>query len=102
DPAPFFSPDGVKIVFRSERDGGGVYVIPSLGGVEQRIADQGRNPRFSPDGNWIAYWVGDLSFFGRRHLYVIPATGGQPREPQAGLFFASHPVSSPASSHPPF
>ena len=52
---PAFSPDGTQIAFRSEREGGGIYVMPALGGGEPRmVAREGRRPRFSPDGNWIA------------------------------------------------
>lgn len=95
---PSFSPDSSRIVFRSEREGGGIYIVPALGGLEQRIADLGRNPRFSPDGKWITYWVGDLGFFGRRRMFVVPAAGGQPRQIQPDFYFAAHPVWSPDSS----
>jgi eukaryotic-like serine/threonine-protein kinase len=55
---PDFSPDGSRIVFFSSRNGGGIYVVPVLGGDPVQIASKGFNPRFSPDGTSIAYWVG--------------------------------------------
>ena len=73
-----FSPDGSKIVFRSERDGGGLYVVEALGGAEQKIADGGRLPAFSPDGSMILYLVASpLTRLAK--LFIIPAGGGAPR-----------------------
>ncbi len=79
DREPSFSPDGSRIAFRSEREGGGIYLISTVGGTERKIASDGRTPRFSPDGNWIAYSTGseELPLGGR--LYLIPADGGTPR-----------------------
>ncbi len=75
DYQPSFSPDGAYIAFRSDRDGGGIYVIPALGGVEPRpVAPHGRNPRYSPDGKQIVYWVGELQ--AAAQIYVAPAGGG--------------------------
>jgi serine/threonine protein kinase len=55
DVDPSFSADGTRIAFQSSRLGGGIYVIPTLGGEERLLVKQGFSPRFSPDGKWIAY-----------------------------------------------
>jgi hypothetical protein len=59
DVEPAFSADGSRIAFRSSRRGGGIYVIPTLGGDERLLAAGGFSPRFSPDGHWIAYGVAE-------------------------------------------
>ena len=47
---PSMSPDGSAIVFRSTRNGGGLYVIPATGGTPTLVASSGRTGRFAPDG----------------------------------------------------
>ncbi len=48
-----WSPDGRWLAFRSEKDKGGVYVMPAHGGPARRISDGGFYPRWSPNGNRI-------------------------------------------------
>lgn len=59
DVDPNIAPDGSSVVFRSERDGGGIYLAEVAGKGERLLAPNGRNPRFSPDGGSVVYWVGD-------------------------------------------
>ena len=56
---PNISPDGSSVVFRSELSGGGIYIINTSGMGERLLAPGGRNPRFSPDGRSVVYWMGD-------------------------------------------
>jgi Tol biopolymer transport system component len=51
---PAFSPDGQRIAFRSERDGGGIFVMGATGESVRRVTDFGFNPVWSPDGREIA------------------------------------------------
>lgn len=55
DSQPDWSPDGDWLVFRSERDGGGLYVVPAGGGIERRISNFGYQPKWSPDGSLVLF-----------------------------------------------
>jgi Tol biopolymer transport system component/DNA-binding winged helix-turn-helix (wHTH) protein len=77
DYEPTFSPDGGRVAFRSNRGVGGIYMVSALGGEARLIAPEGRRPRFSPDGQWLAYWVGLEHLMG--DTYIVRVAGGQPR-----------------------
>jgi Tol biopolymer transport system component/predicted Ser/Thr protein kinase len=53
DTQPAFSPDGQRIAFRSEREGGGIFVMGASGESVRRITDFGYHPAWSPDGSEI-------------------------------------------------
>jgi Tol biopolymer transport system component len=103
DHEPDFSPDSTRIAFRSERNGGGVFIVPAQGGEVRHLAEHGRNPRFSPDGNLVAYWVGsaggDLLPPSAGKIFLVPAAGGTPRPFQSEFPSAVNPVWSPDGSY---
>ena len=45
DVAPVFSPDGERIAFDSEREGGGIFVMGATGESPRRVASRGHAPR---------------------------------------------------------
>jgi Tol biopolymer transport system component len=55
DSQPSLSPDGELIAFRSERDGGGIFLMGATGESVRRLTDFGCSPAWSPDGSEIAY-----------------------------------------------
>lgn len=78
---PDWSPADGTIVFRTERDGGGLYVIPALGGAERRISNFGYHPRWSPDGSQILFLdTINVDISERRRIFVVALDGKAPRE----------------------
>jgi len=98
DSEPAFSPDGAQIAFRSERDGGGIYVMGASGESARRLTDFGHNPSWSPDAarlvvstagtemkpqvhpNIGELWIIDVRT-GAKHVLRNNGTGGDALQP---------------------
>jgi Tol biopolymer transport system component len=60
---PAWSPDGQYLAYH-EMAGGGIWVVPSRGGVPRQVSTFGAHPAWSPDGRRLAFQslpVADLS-----------------------------------------
>lgn len=85
DSQPALSPDGHQIAFRSERDGGGIFLMGLMGESVRRVTDAGFNPTWSPDGKWILYATDGIDnplirrFPPSEIFQVNPATGERRR-----------------------
>jgi Tol biopolymer transport system component len=100
DSEPDVHPDGKRIAFRSERDGGGIYVVSRFSSDPPKLlAKNGRRPRYSPDGKWLAYYEKNGTTAGGNgsRLFLLPAEGGTPRQLRADFSVAQLPAWMPDS-----
>lgn len=84
DDQPVFSPNGEQIVFRSTRDGGGLFVMGRTGEAVRRISRAGFNPTWSPDGAQVAYAtesieVNPQNTEGLSEVWAVAVNGGEPK-----------------------
>ncbi|MEZ5426430.1 MAG: protein kinase [Pyrinomonadaceae bacterium] len=84
DTQAVFSPDGERIAFRSERDGGGIFLMGATGENPKRLSDFGFNPSWSPDGKEVAVALEGISNADSRTLdkstlWAINAETGEKR-----------------------
>jgi len=89
DVQPAFSPDAERIAFRSEREGGGIFVMGATGESVKRITDFGYHPAWSPDGKEILCSVESIGDPTARSspnatLWVINVATGEKREIPGG------------------
>ncbi len=93
DTHPDPSPDGSQLAFVSGRFPGGplTLVIRDLAtGVERQLPDQGLLPRWSPQGDWIAYWRGANAEVGGGLFAVRPDGTGSHRISLANRIYRPH------------
>ena len=100
DTQPVFSPSGDQIAFRSERNGGGIFVMGATGENVKRIADFGYNPTWSPDGTEIAcssttFDRPDVRLSNHSQLFSVQVATGEKRMLTQGVEFAMQPNWSP-------
>jgi len=84
DTQPAFSPDGKRIAFRSDRDGGGIFLMHATGESVRRLAQFGYQPSWSPDGKEIAcatenYTRPESRFVLRSQIHLVDSTTGRTR-----------------------
>jgi len=85
DNQPAFSPDGDQIAFRSEREGGGIFVMGATGESVRRLTDFGYNPAWSPDGKELIFASGSFEAPEDRPssnsmLWTVAVSSGEKRQ----------------------
>src|SRR5262249_15539625 len=95
DYAPDFSPESTELLYRSDKDGGGLYRVSLMSNQPIPVAHGGRDGKFSPDGHQIAFWKGDVGGAmktGTGKIFLVGAKGGQAQEFLKGFDVAAYPI----------
>ena len=84
DTQPAVSPDGATIAYRSECDGGGIFLMGATGESARRITTSCFNPAWSPDGKELVCATETVAFTPTSRgqfseLWVVNASTGQRR-----------------------
>ena len=84
DSQPAFSPDGERIVFRSERDRGGIFIMGATGESARRLTDFGYFPAWSPDGREVAvstelFFDPNVRTLGESAVWIVDVSTGERR-----------------------
>lgn len=87
---PQWSPDGTRLSYvtrptpkADDGDLDNIWIVTIASGEKIKITSDevsSQNARWSPDGKWIAYNSGNRDGISTDYLYLIPATGGTPKQ----------------------
>lgn len=85
DTQPAYSPDGERIAFRSEREGGGLFEMGATGESVKRLTDFGYHPAWSPNGHEIAFSTHNIEdpndrSLERSDIWIVDASSGAKRQ----------------------
>jgi dipeptidyl aminopeptidase/acylaminoacyl peptidase len=99
---PQISPDGSSVLFvvteplkAENRTDSDIWIVSTIGGEARKLTNstkQDRHPRWSPDGQWIAF---ESNRDGSFQVWIMPAAGGEARKLTSVSTEASQPVWSP-------
>jgi Tol biopolymer transport system component len=97
---PAFSPDGERVAFRSERDGGGIFLMGATGEDVRRLAEFCYNAAWAPDGQDVCstgwFWRAEDTGTGHNgQLFRINISTGQSRPIPGKIEDARQPSWSP-------